>query len=186
MPFLKEVRLHGRGGQGSVTAADIVAVSVINEGKYAQAFPVFGAERRGAPVTAFVRISDQKIDVREEVYSPDIVIVLDPALPRVVRVNEGLKEGGIVILNTKSSPDEARKIVDTKGKIATVDATKIALEELGVAVMNTSVLGAFAKATGMVKIESVLEAIKEHFPGTVGEKNAKAAERAYNEVKISG
>lgn len=185
MVFFKEIRFHGRGGQGSVTAAELVAVSAINEGKYAQAFPSFGAERRGAPVMAFVRISDQQINLREQVYTPNIVVVLDPTILRVVKVNDGLKEDGIVILNTKSLPDEARNIVDAN-KIATVDATKIALEELGVAITNTSILGAFAKVTGFVKIESIVEAIKERFPGTIGEKNAKAAERAFKEVKVSG
>jgi 2-oxoacid:acceptor oxidoreductase gamma subunit (pyruvate/2-ketoisovalerate family) len=183
--FLKEIRFHGRGGQGSVTAAELIAVSAINEGKYAQAFPSFGAERRGAPVMAFVRISDEYIDLREQVYSPDIVIVLDSTLIDVVNVTEGLKDEGTVIFNTKNSPKEASKLVKAD-KIATIDATKIALEELGVAITNTSILGAFAKVTGLIGIDSVVEAIKERFPGSIGEKNAKAAKRASKEVQLSG
>jgi len=184
MPFLKEIRFHGRGGQGSVTAAELIAVSAINEGKYAQAFPSFGAERRGAPVKAFVRISDEEINLREQVYSPDIVIVLDFTLIDVIDVTEGLKDEGTVILNTKNSPQEASKLV-TSDKLATVDATKIALEELGVAITNTSILGAFAKVTGIIGIDSVVEAIKERFPGSIGEKNAQAARRASKEVKVT-
>jgi 2-oxoacid:acceptor oxidoreductase gamma subunit (pyruvate/2-ketoisovalerate family) len=135
-------------------------------------------------VKAFVRISDEEINLREQVYSPDIVIVLDSTLIDVVNVTEGLKDGGTVILNTKNSPKETNKLLKAD-KIATIDATKIALEELGVAITNTSVLGAFAKVTGLVAIDSVVEAIKERFPGSIGEKNAQAAKRASKEIQVS-
>jgi 2-oxoacid:acceptor oxidoreductase gamma subunit (pyruvate/2-ketoisovalerate family) len=134
-------------------------------------------------VKAFVRISDEEINLREQVYSPDIVIVLDSTLIKVVNVTEGLKDKGTVILNSKNSPQEASKLVSAD-KIVTVDATKIALEELGVAITNTSIIGAFAKVTGLVGIDSVVEAIKERFPGSIGEKNVKAARRASKEVKV--
>jgi len=184
MPYLKEVRLHGRGGQGTVTAAELLAISAINEGKFAQAFPSFGAERRGAPVLAFVRLSDERINLREQVYTPDAVVVLDPTLLGTVDVTDGLKKDGTVILNTEDPPDNVKKKLGVAGKVATVDATKIALEELGVSITNTAILGAFAKTTGWVEIRSVTDAIKNRFPGGVGEKNARSAGRAFDEVKI--
>lgn len=186
MPFLIEIRIHGRGGQGSVTAAELIAVSAINEGKYAQAFPSFGPERRGAPVLAFTRVSDQPISLRQEVYSPDVVIVLDPTLLEIINVAEGLKEQGTAIVNTKSPPDEVKRRLSVEGRVAVVDATAIAIEELGVAITNTAILGAFVKTTGMIKLGSILEAMREKFSGKVGERNAKAAERAFKEVKITG
>jgi len=184
VPYLKEVRLHGRGGQGAVTAAELLAISAINEGKFAQGFPSFGAERRGAPVLAFVRVSDEKINLREQVYTPDAVVVLDPTLPSAVDVTSGLKKDGIVILNTKDPPDEIKKKLGIVGRVATVDATKIALEELGVSITNTAILGAFAKVTRWVEMKSIIDAIKRRFPGAVGEKNAKSAIRAFDEVKL--
>ena len=178
--MLKEIRIHGRGGQGSVTAADLLAHAVFMEGKWVQAFPYFGAERRGAPVKAFARISDEPILVHSQIYTPNYVIVLDPAIYKVVDVTEGLKENGIVIINTTRKPDET----GLKGcRVATVDATGIALElnllVAGLPVVNTAIIGAFAKATDEVKLDSVLKAIKETWTGGAAEKNVGAAERAY-------
>ncbi|RLI20425.1 pyruvate ferredoxin oxidoreductase [Candidatus Bathyarchaeota archaeon] len=190
---MKEIRIHGRGGQGGVTAAELIARAAYKEGKWVQAFPYFGAERRGAPVKAFARISDEPILVRSQIYNPDYVIVLDESLLEMANVTEGLKRDGIIIINTRKKPSE----IDLAGyKIATVDATGIALElELlvaGLPVVNTAMVGAFARATGEIKIESVVEAIKEEWRGAVGEKNAKAAVLAYErlikgwkEVKVS-
>jgi 2-oxoacid:acceptor oxidoreductase gamma subunit (pyruvate/2-ketoisovalerate family) len=180
---LKEIRIHGRGGQGSVTAAELLAHAAFVEGKWVQAFPYFGAERRGAPVKAFARISDKPILVHSQVYNPDYVIVLDPVLYKVVDVTEGLKKDGIVIMNTTKKPEET----GLKGwRIAVVDATGIALGlnllVAGLPVINTSILGAFAKATGEVKLTSVLEVINETWSGSAGEKNAKAAELAYERL----
>jgi 2-oxoacid:acceptor oxidoreductase gamma subunit (pyruvate/2-ketoisovalerate family) len=180
---LKEIRIHGRGGQGSVTAAELLAHAAFVEGKWVQAFPYFGAERRGAPVKAFARISDKPILVHSQVYNPDYVIVLDPVLYKVVDVTEGLKKDGIVIMNTTRKPEET----GLKGwRIAVVDATGIALGlnllVAGLPVINTSILGAFAKATGEVKLASVLEVINETWSGSAGEKNAKAAELAYERL----
>jgi 2-oxoacid:acceptor oxidoreductase gamma subunit (pyruvate/2-ketoisovalerate family) len=177
---LKEIRIHGRGGQGSVTAADLLANAAFTEDKWVQAFPYFGAERRGAPVKAFARISDEPILVHSQVYTPDYVIVLDHAIYKVVDVTEGLKKDGIIIVNTTKKPSE----IELKGwRIATVDATGIALElnllVAGSPVVNTSIVGAFAKATNEVKLTSVLKAIKETWAGSAGEKNARAAELAY-------
>jgi 2-oxoacid:acceptor oxidoreductase gamma subunit (pyruvate/2-ketoisovalerate family) len=181
--MLKEIRFHGRGGQGSVTAADLLAHAAFMEGKWVQAFPYFGAERRGAPVKAFARISDEPILVHSQVYTPDYVIVLDHAIYKVVDVTEGLKKDGVIIINTTKKPEE----MGLKGwRIATVDATGIALElnllVAGLPVVNTAIAGAFAKATGEVTLASVLKAIKETWAGGAGEKNAGAAELAYKRL----
>jgi len=180
---LKEIRIHGRGGQGGVTAAELLARAAFKEGKWVQAIPFFGAERRGAPVKAFARLSDEPILVRSQVYNPDYVVVLDSGLLDLVDVTEGLKKDGLVIVNTRKKPEE----LDIKHtRMATVDATGIALElELlvaGLPVLNTTMLGAFARATEEVKLESVIEAIKETWSGAAGEKNAKGAELAYERL----
>ncbi len=181
--MLKEIRIHGRGGQGGVTAAELLARAAFKEGKWVQAIPFFGAERRGAPVKAFARLADEPILIRSQVYSPDYVIVLDSTLLEMVDVTEGLKKDGVILINTMKKPEE----LDIKqGRLATVDATGIALElELlvaGLPVLNTTMLGAFAKATGEVKLESVLEAIRQEWLGPAGEKNAKAAALAYERL----
>jgi len=180
---LKEIRIHGRGGQGGVTAAELLTRAAFKEGKWVQAIPFFGAERRGAPVKAFARLSTEPILVRSQIYNPDYVIVLDSGLLDLVDVTEGLKKDGIVIVNTRKKPEELN-IQHTR--IATVDATGIALElELlvaGLPVLNTTMLGAFARATEEVKLESVIEAIKDTWTGAAGEKNAKAAELAYERL----
>ncbi|WP_409199862.1 pyruvate synthase subunit PorC [Methanobrevibacter sp. DSM 116169] len=170
-----EIRFHGRGGQGAVTAAEILAKAAFKDGKYAQAFPFFGVERRGAPVMAFTRIDDKPIRVRYQVYNPDHVLVLDDGLTSVVDVFSGLKEDGDVIININ------KKFENNDNKsVYEIDATGIALDTLGVNIVNTIILGYFAKKTGEVSIESIIEVIKEVFPGTMGEKNAKATMEAYN------
>ena len=182
--LLKEVRIHGRGGQGSVTAAEVLAHAAFIEGKSVQAFPYFGAERRGAPVKAFARISDEPILVHSQVYNPDYVIVLDPYIYKVVDVTEGLNKNGILVMNTTKGPAE----IGLNGwRVATVDATGIALElnllVAGLPVVNTSILGAFAKATGEVKLESILKAVNETWSGAAGERNVRATELAYERLK---
>lgn len=181
--MLKEIRIHGRGGQGSVTAAELLAHAAFTEGKWVQAFPYFGAERRGAPVKAFARISDKPILVHSQIYNPDYVIVLDHAIYKVVDVTEGLKKDGMIIVNTRKHPEE----VGLKNcRVATVDATGIALElnllVAGLPVVNTCIVGAFAKATNEVKLPSVLKIVKETWSGTAGEKNIRAAELAYERL----
>ena len=180
---LKEIRIHGRGGQGGVTAAELLAHAAFKEGKRVQAIPFFGAERRGAPVKAFARLSTEPILVRSQIYNPDYVIVLDHGLLDLVDVTEGLKKDGVVIVNTRKKPEEVNI---QHNRIATVDATGIALElELlvaGLPVLNTTMLGAFARATEEVKLESVIEAIKDTWTGAAGEKNAKAAKLAYERL----
>jgi pyruvate ferredoxin oxidoreductase gamma subunit len=179
-----EIRWHGRGGQGAVTSAEILAEAAISEGKYAQAFPSFGPERRGAPVLAFVRISEsQPIRIRSSITEPDIVVVLDPGLLKIVDVASGLKPGGIVIVNTTKTARQIRDEFNIKSTLATVEATKIALEQLGVPITNTTMIGAVIKATESVKMESLFEPINKRF-GRVGEKNIAAMKRAYAETVI--
>jgi pyruvate ferredoxin oxidoreductase gamma subunit len=182
---MKEVRLHGRGGQGAVTIAELVATAVIDEGKYAQAFPSFGPERRGAPVTAFVRVSDSPIRTREKVYRPDIVIVLDSALPSLVKVSEGLREDGIVILNTHMKESEVRKTFGLDSRLALVDANTIAREVLGLPITNTTMLGALLKATGIVGTSAMEDALDRRF-GRLSEKNKAAMRRAFKETTVTG
>ena len=181
---LIEIRWHGRGGQGAVTSAELVARAAIDEGKYAQAFPAFGAERRGAPVIAFVRInSDKPIRIRAEVTEPDIVVVLDPSLLRVVDVASGLKAQGMLVVNSKKQPEQVKEEFGFDGSLATVDATTIARELLGVNIVNTSMIGALLKATGVVSLESLVEPLRQRF-GRLAERNIDAMKRAYEETVI--
>lgn len=181
---LIEIRWHGRGGQGAVTSAELLAQAAISEGKYAQAFPAFGPERRGAPVMAFVRIdAEQPIRLRTEITEPDIVVVLDPGLLSIIDVTSGLKEDGIVVVNTSKSLEEVKKEIKVKAKLAMVDATRIAREVLGVPIANTSMVGALIKATGVVKLESLSEPLKHRF-GRLAEKNINAMKRAYDETTV--
>ena len=181
---LIEIRWHGRGGQGAVTSAELVAKAAIDEGKYAQAFPAFGAERRGAPIVAFVRISaDEPIRVRAEVTDPDIVIVLDPSLLRVVDVTSGLKAQGMLVVNSKKQPEQIEKELGYNHSLATVDATAIARELLGVNIVNTSMIGALLRATGVVGLESLFEPLRQRF-GRLAERNIDAMKRAYEETSV--
>lgn len=176
-----EIRFHGRGGQGAVTASRIIAIAAYEEGKYSQAIPMYGTERRGAPLTAFVRIDDVRVRERELVHNPEISIVLDPLIAKQQMVVDNLIPGGLVLLNTKDEPEDVKLGGDFK--IATVDATTIALETLGRPITNTAILGAFAKVTGMISVESIEKAIKKNFPGRIGEMNVAAVRRSYEEVK---
>jgi len=185
-----EIRWHGRGGQGAVTAAVIVAEAAIFEGKYAQAYPEFGAERRGAPVRAYTRLSDSYIYTRSPITKPDVVVVLDPSLDKSLYLY-GLKEGGLLLVNTKKSVDEIKKMVGRDDlRYAVVNATDIALETLGRPIVNTAMVGALVKVMkhlGLqpsVELESAIKAIKETFGGKLGEVNAEAARKAYESVVV--
>jgi pyruvate ferredoxin oxidoreductase gamma subunit len=181
---LIEIRWHGRGGQGSVTSAELLAQAAISEGKYAHAFPSFGPERRGAPVLAFVRISSrQPIRIRAEITQPDVVVVLDPGLLGIVNVTSGLKVNGLLVINTKRSFDDIEARFKAKCKLAKVDATTIAKEVLGIPVTNTTMIGALLRATGVVKPESLVEPLRQRF-GRLAEKNIKAMQRAYEETVV--
>lgn len=178
-----EIRWHGRGGQGAVTSAEMLALAAISEGKYAQAFPSFGPERRGAPVQAFVRVAGQQIRVRSSITEPDVVVVLDPGLLKIVDVTSGLKSGGIVVINTTKTAQQIRDEFKIKARIATVGAVKIAQEVLGVPITNTTMIGAMLRARDIVKIESLSDPLKQRF-GRLGDRNIESMKRAYAETIV--
>ena len=178
-----EIRFHGRGGQGAVTSAELLALAAIGEGKYAQAFPSFGPERRGAPVVAFCRIDEERIRIRANISEPDIVVVLDASLLKIVNVAAGLKGKGVVVTTSTDSPEKVKEILGIKNRIAVVDAVKIAREILGLPITNTTLLGSLVKASGVVKRESFIPPLKERF-GRIAEKNISAFERAYQDTVL--
>lgn len=188
MQNLVEIRWHGRGGQGAVTAAKIFAEAALAEGKYIQAFPEYGPERMGAPIKAFDRLSNKPLSLHSQVYYPNVVVVIDPTLIQTANITEGLAEDGILIVNSPKNPSEIRAELNLKsGKVYTVDATKISLEVLGKFMPNTPMLGALVKATGLVSVEKVLEEIRGKFAGKLKEEliqgNLNAIKRAFDEVK---
>lgn len=178
--MLKEIRIHGRGGQGSVTAAEVLAKAAFKDGTTSQAFPAFGSERMGAPVQAFVRLSDKPIRSRAVIEEPDYLIVQDPTLFGLVDVFHGIKDGGIAVVNTEK-PDE----IDVPDGVSLKDVagTRIAMDVIGRPIPNMVMVGAFAGMTGLVSLESIQAAVKERFPGKVGDLNAEAVEQAYNAAK---
>ncbi len=185
---LLEIRWHGRGGQGAKTAAAMVAEVAVDAGKYAQAAPEYGAEREGAPIRAYTRISDRPIRVHDAIYYPDIVMVLDDTLLVSQNVGSGLSEDGILLVNTAKSPAEVRKLLGLKGgKIYTIDATTIALEEIKRPIPNTVMTGALCKVTGVVEADHIKEDIDKKLGGKLSEDmlkgNYRAVERAFEEVK---
>jgi 2-oxoacid:acceptor oxidoreductase gamma subunit (pyruvate/2-ketoisovalerate family) len=180
-----EVRFHGRGGQGAVVASNILALAFFKEGRYVQSFPSFGGERRGAPVMAFLRVNDHEIEIRSNVYRPDHVVVLDVSLTKTTDVTAGLKSTGWVLLNSAHSPETY--LFSSRFPTATIDANDIAARHrLGTTtfpIVNTAILGAFARVTGIVTIESVLEAVKESVPNDP-DANVLAALEAYKSVSV--
>jgi pyruvate ferredoxin oxidoreductase gamma subunit/2-oxoisovalerate ferredoxin oxidoreductase gamma subunit len=182
---LYEVRFHGRGGQGAVTAANVLAIAAFKEGKDVQAFPMFGVERRGAPVMAFLRMDEKPIDIKTQIYEPDVIVVLDPSLLDVVDCSAGLKKDGVVILNTTKPASEFKKMFPG-AKIWTVDATKIAVDnKLGTQtnpIVNTAILGGYSKAICNVKVESIHAAIDDNVP-VRKENNKKATTEAFDKAK---
>ena len=185
---LVEIVFHGRGGQGSVTAANLLVTAAFLDGnKGVQAFPFFGAERRGAPVRAFARISGSEIYLRSEIYSPDIVIVQDESIIDIVDVFKGLKKDGKILINTRSSPDSYG--FSNSYRVATVDATAIAIKYDilvgGIPVVNTPILGAVPKILDRVTLSSIQRVIRDKWRGEPGEVNAKAAVEAFNSVEVN-
>jgi pyruvate ferredoxin oxidoreductase gamma subunit len=180
-----EIRWHGRGGQGAVTSAELLALAAIEEGKFAQAFPSFGPERRGAPVLVFNRISNvNPIRARVSVTNPDIVVILDPGLLQITDVTSGLKKDGTLVINTPKTLVDIKSELSGPWKLAAVNATSIARETLGVPIVNTTVLGALVKATGIIELESLTEPLKERF-GARAKGNIDACRRAYEETQIA-
>jgi len=185
---LVEICFHGRGGQGSVTAANLLVAAALKDGnKGVQAFPLFGAERRGAPVKAFARISDDEIHLRSEVYSPDIIIVLDESIIGIVDVLKDLKKNGKILINTTKEPEDFD--FSNKNKVATVDATGIAIKHDiligGIPVVNTPILGAVPKIIDRVTLSSVQDVIRIKWKGEGGEINVKATQDAYDSVEVN-
>jgi len=185
---ITEIRWHGRGGQGAKTAAGMVAEVAVEAGKFAQASPEYGAEREGAPIRAYTRIGDGIIRVHDAIYYPDIVVVLDETLLESQQVDSGLSEDGILLVNTPRSPAEVRQQLGLKGrKIYTIDATNIALEEIGRPIPNTVMIGALLAVTGVVDVKQIEKSITKKLGGKLSEGmlrgNIRAVERAAKEVK---
>ncbi len=178
--MLKEIRIHGRGGMGNVTAAELLAEAAFQDGKYAQAFPSFGAERQGAPVVAFVRISDQPIRIRQQIYEPDYLIIQDAGLMYMEGVLDGLKPDGMVVVNTVK--DRAELPIPPEIAVRTTPALKIAMDIIGRPLFNVVMVGAFACASDLVDIEAVADAIRRRFPGELGEKEVRACLEACKEA----
>ena len=184
-----EIRIHGRGGQGVVTASDLVAMAAFHEGHHAQAFPSFGSERTGAPVVSYCRVEDREIRSREPVLEPDIIIVQDPTLLTVMDVFSGLKPGGYALINSSKTLEEL-ELEDVLKKtdadhLVTVPASELAREHLGRPLPNAALLGAMSALTGLVDIASVEGAILQRFHGRLGDSNSAAARAAYDYVKES-
>jgi pyruvate ferredoxin oxidoreductase gamma subunit len=177
-----QVRFHGRGGQGVVTAAEILSVAAFLEGKYAQAFPSFGSERMGAPVASYCRIDDKSIRLREPVIEPDVIVIQDPTLLHNGKLFEGLASNGYVLLNSSCSSEQL-KILGGQGKIApshfcAIPATEIALRHLNRPLPNSALLGGLTALTNLVKSESIIAAVQNKFAGSVGKRNAAAVAEA--------
>ena len=182
-----QVRIHGRGGQGVVTAAELLAVAAFAEGRHAQAFPSFGSERMGAPVVSFCRIDDKPIRVREPIVAPDALVIQDPTLLHQVDLFAGLGSNGYMLINTSRSFGELGLGEFVEGfrseRLLTVPATELAREHLGRPLPNAVLLGGFAALTGVVAIDSVEGAIRERFPGGLADRNAAAARAAHQFVE---
>lgn len=178
-----EIRFHGRGGQGAVTASKILALAAFNEGKYVISFPFFGTERRGAPVTSFTRIDDKRIFLRTQIYEPDGIVILDQSIIGSTDVMAGLKKDGFLVINSRKSPGE----LGLDHRVVTVDATSIAIKQrLGNRanpIVNTAILGAFARANRSISLDSIVEATKTASPKN-GDRNAMAVMEAYDLTKV--
>ena len=179
---MKEIRFHGRGGQGAVMAAKMLASALLVEGKHVASFPMYGFERRGAPVVAFTRFDEKPIREKTQVYNPDCIIVINPGLLTLPTLFTGLKENSVFLLNTAKKeykqPNQALKTG------ALINATGIAMQEIGRDIPNTCILGAFAAATGWLSLDAVLKSLPEYLSGDILQRNLKSAERGYKEVEV--
>ena len=181
-----QIRIHGRGGQGVVTAAELLSIAAFEQGRHAQAFPSFGSERTGAPVVAFCRIDDREIRLREPVLNPDVLIVQDPTLLHQVDVFQGLPSNGYVLINSRRSFEELglAEIMQRyqSDRLTTVPATEIALKHLGRPLPNVALIGGFAALSGLVSLDAVSHAIREKFSGKVADANIAAAAHAFEHI----
>lgn len=190
MSSLTEIRWHGRAGQGLVTAAKLLGETALGTGQYFQAFPDYGPERMGAPIRAYTRLSPEPIYIHSQIETPDVVLVLDPTLLDIVDVTEGLTEGTLLV-NTDMEPAEVREKLGLKGngkiRVFTVDASKIAIDTLGREITNTPMMGAFARATGLFPVESIIEDVRRSFGkklrAEIVDANVEAIKRAYESVQ---
>ena len=179
---MSEVRFHGRGGQGVVTTSKILASAFSRIGQYGASFPMFGFERRGAPVTAFGRFSDKPVREKTQIYEPDILVVLDPSQKDSPIIFQGLVKNSTMLINI---PDETPDIShENLSKLGFLDANKIALETIGLAIPNTCIVGAFASLTGLLEFEPIAEGLSDYFSGTKLEKNIVCAKRGFDEVNV--
>ena len=182
-----QIRIHGRGGQGVVTAAEMLSVAAFEQGRHAQAFPSFGSERTGAPVVAFCRIDDKEIRLREPIMNPDALIIQDPTLLHQVDCFAGLKPEGYILINTNKTFEQLGLADFVRShraeRLCTVSATELALKHVGRPVPNVPLLGGFAAVSGILKLESVIKAIEDRFSGKVAAGNIAAAREAYDIVK---
>ena len=182
--MLHEIRWHGRAGQGVITSSRLLAQAALLEGKHVQAFPEFGPERLGAPISGFTRISDEIIDTRSQIYNPGFVVVLDSSLLGTVNVTRGLLENGKVILNSpKRSIEMASRLSLGPGQVRTIAATHLAMEITGRPIVNTAMLGALVRVAPLVALGSIEKAIKDRFAGSVGEKNVELIRRVHEMVE---
>ena len=182
-----QVRIHGRGGQGVVTAAEMLSIAAFEEGRHAQAFPSFGSERTGAPVVAFCRIADKEIRLREPIMAPDAIIIQDPTLLHQVDVFAGLKKDGYILINTNKTFEQLGLSDFLRDwhpeRLCTVSATDLSMKHVGRPVPNVPLLGGFAAVSGIIKLESVALAIRQKFSGKVADGNIAAATEAFNIVR---
>jgi len=178
----REIRFHGRGGQGAVLAAKMLASACAAEGKCVASFPMYGFERRGMPVVAFTRFSDEPIREKTQIYTPDCIMVIDPTLLALKNLFDGLKPEGVLILNS-AKPMETPPVPELK-KAGVINATQVALCEIGRDIPNTCLIGALAKATGWVSLDSVLQGLADYLEGDMLKRNIRNAERGYHEVEV--
>ena len=181
--MIKEIRLHGRGGQGVVIASEILTSSFVVEGRSASGFPMFGFERRGAPVTSFVRFGDEVVREKTQIYTPDCIVILDAIQLRSPAVFGGLKPNSILVLNSPRQLDA--KPHDNVEICGVVDATRIAFEEIGIPATNSCMLGAFAATTEWISLDSILSALNQYFKDDILDKNLRSCRRGYSETRVN-
>ena len=179
---MSEVRFHGRGGQGVVTTSKILANAFARTGQFGASFPMFGFERRGAPVTAFGRFSHKPVREKTQIYNPDIIVVLDPSQKNSEAVFQGLLPGGMMLLN--DTDDKLNVSHENLKKVGIINANKIAVEEIGLSIPNTVIVGAFAKMSGLLDIAPCCEALEDYFSGKKLDANIKCAQRGFEEVLV--
>jgi 2-oxoacid:acceptor oxidoreductase gamma subunit (pyruvate/2-ketoisovalerate family) len=183
--MVDEIRLHGMGGQGVVAAGELLAMAASFEDKFCRAVPMYGSARRGAPVLAFVQIGEESEATRSMIYHPGYLLVLDPKLPETTPITEGLKEGGVIVFNSHKPAEEAIEVFDAKLSIfGVLDATGIAERVLGRPIPNTTMLGAFARATGLLRLASVYKAVEKRFDSRIADVNKEAVKAGYDEVEV--